>query len=125
MEDEVDTAAEPTPEVPLKEQTLEEATAGAEVKPAADQPPPDPEAEAKAEEAKANAEDEKKVLEQHRIEREVEDAQMDMDGVTAAQALDLAIRRLRAEHVKLGGGSNTPHSKAITFASTARDLVAG
>ena len=45
------------------------------------------------------------------------------EGVTAAEMLNAVITMLRKEHLALGGGNNTAHSKAITFASTARDLV--
>ena len=76
----------------------------------------DTEAVANAEEAEATISDENKMA-------AVLDAAED-EGITAAEMLDASIAKLRQEHIKLGGGSNTPHSKAITFASTARDLVA-
>jgi len=45
------------------------------------------------------------------------------EGVTAAEMLAASIEKLRVEHVALGGGMNTAHSKAITFASTALDMI--
>jgi len=45
------------------------------------------------------------------------------EGVTAADMLAASIEKLRIEHVAMGGGMNTPLSKAITFVATAIDLI--